>query len=61
MKQKPLIDESGEVRELTREDIKRFKPAAGVLPRELLAVLPKRKPRQLEQGSGLSAIANRVL
>jgi hypothetical protein len=46
MKMKPLTDKSGEVRELTREDMKRFRPAAEVLPQELLAVLPKRKPGQ---------------
>jgi uncharacterized protein (DUF4415 family) len=46
MKMKPLTDKSGRVRELTREDIKRFRPAAEVLPQELLAVLPKRKPGQ---------------
>jgi len=43
---KPLTDKSGEVRELTREDMKSFRPAAEVLPQELLAVLPKRKPGQ---------------
>jgi uncharacterized protein (DUF4415 family) len=42
----PLTDKSGEVRELTREDMKRFRPAAEVLPQELLAVLPKRKRGQ---------------
>ena len=46
MKMKPLTDKSGEVRELTKEDIKRFRPAAEVLPQELLAVLPKRKQGQ---------------
>ncbi len=46
MKRKQLTDKSGEVRELTREDLKRFQPAAEVLPQELLAVLPKRKPGQ---------------
>jgi uncharacterized protein (DUF4415 family) len=46
MKMKPLTDKSGEVRELTREDMKHFRPAAEVLPQELLAVLPKRKPGQ---------------
>ena len=46
MRMKPLTDKSGEVRELTREDMKRFRPAAAVLPQELLAVLPKRKPGQ---------------
>ena len=43
---KSLTDKSGEVRELTREDMKRFQPAAEVLPQELLAALPKRKPGQ---------------
>ncbi len=42
MKNKPLIDSNGEVRELTRDDIKLFKPTSEVLPDELLAVLPKR-------------------
>jgi len=46
MKMKPLTDESGEVRELTGEDMDRFRPAAEVLPEELVAVLPKRKPGQ---------------
>jgi len=48
MKMKPLTDKSGEVRELTKADMKRFRPAADVLPPELLAVLPKRKPGQPE-------------
>ncbi|MCX5824989.1 MAG: BrnA antitoxin family protein [Deltaproteobacteria bacterium] len=43
---KPLTDKSGEVRELTREDMKRFRPADEVLPPQLLAALPKRKPGQ---------------
>lgn len=38
-KRKPLIDEDGEVRELTLEDFKRFKPASEVLPRSLLKKL----------------------
>ncbi len=46
MRTKPLTDKFGEVRELTKKDIKRFRPAADVLPQELLAVLPKRKPGQ---------------
>jgi uncharacterized protein (DUF4415 family) len=41
-----LTDEDGEVRELSEEDFKRFRPASDVLPPELLAVLPKRKPGQ---------------
>ncbi len=46
MRMKSLTDKSGEVRELTKKDIKRFRPAAAVLPQELLAVLPKRKQGQ---------------
>lgn len=38
----PLTDKTGEIRELTKEDFKRFKPAAKVLPKELTEVLPKR-------------------
>lgn len=46
MSNKPLTDEAGEVRELTAADLKRMKPASDVLPAELVAVLPKRKPGQ---------------
>ncbi|MHB8092368.1 MAG: BrnA antitoxin family protein [Syntrophales bacterium] len=46
MKMKPLTDKSGEVRELTKEDMKLFRPAAEVLPQDLLAVFPKRKSGQ---------------
>ena len=43
----PELNGYGEkVRELTSEDMKRFQPAAEMLPQELLAVLPKRKPGQ---------------
>lgn len=41
-KRLPLTDEDGEARELTADDLKRFKPASDVLPPELLAVLPRR-------------------
>ena len=37
-----LTDEDGEVRELTKGDLKRFKPADKVLPKELAEALPKR-------------------
>ena len=43
MKRKPLTNEEGEVRELTLEDMRAMRPAAEVLPPELLAILPKRK------------------
>ena len=40
MKKKlPLINEEGEVRELTRDDMALFKPAAEVLPASLLKKL----------------------
>ena len=35
MKRAPLIDKEGEVRELTAEDLRHFKPAAEVLPSAL--------------------------
>lgn len=44
MSKKPLTDKAGEVRELTCEDIRAMRPAAQVLPPELLSILPKRKP-----------------
>jgi len=42
MSKKPLIDKNGEVREITSEDLKTFRPASEVLPPELLALLPKK-------------------
>ena len=38
----PLTDYEGEIRELTTEDFKHMRPANEILPKELLAVLPKR-------------------
>ncbi len=38
-RRKPLVDSHGEVRELTRRDMARFKPAAKVLPPTLLKKL----------------------
>ena len=46
MKKKSLTDKTGEVRELTRADLKGFQPASDTLPAELNAMLPKRKPGQ---------------
>jgi len=46
MKKKPLTRKSGEVRELTRKDIRMMRPAKEALPEKLLNVLPKRKPGQ---------------
>ncbi len=42
MNRQPLIDNDGEVRELTSEDFKYMRPVSEVLPKETLAVLPKR-------------------
>lgn len=38
-KRAPLTDESGEVRELTASDLRHFKPAADVLPADLLKTM----------------------
>jgi uncharacterized protein (DUF4415 family) len=38
-KRAPLIDDNGEVRELTSADLRHFKPAAEVLPPEVLKVM----------------------
>jgi uncharacterized protein (DUF4415 family) len=46
MSRKPLTDKDGEVRELKAEDFRRMRPVSEVLPPELLAILPKRKPGQ---------------
>ncbi len=43
-KREPLIDEHGEVRELTSDDLRLFKPAHEVLPPDLQKVLGM-KPR----------------
>ncbi len=41
MIRQPLIDDDGEVRELTSEDFKHMRPASEVLPKEVLDVFPK--------------------
>ena len=38
---KPLINDTGEVRELTQEDLKQFKSAQDVLPESLLNKIKK--------------------
>ncbi|MCF8151650.1 MAG: BrnA antitoxin family protein [Burkholderiaceae bacterium] len=43
---KPLIDTDGEVRELTAEDMAKFKPAAEVLPSSLKRKLGVRGPQK---------------
>jgi len=46
MKMKPLTNKTGQVRELTRKDIRAMRPADEVLPDDLLKILPKRKVGQ---------------
>lgn len=46
MKKKQLTNKAGQVRELTRKDIRAMQPASEVLPADLLRVLPKRKVGQ---------------
>jgi len=46
MRKKSLTDKRGEVRELTRADLREFRPAAEILPAALVAALPKRKRGQ---------------
>ena len=46
MSRKPLTDKNGEVRELEVGDFRAMRSASEVLPTELLAVLPKRRPGQ---------------
>ena len=41
-----MTDESGEVRELTRADMRRFRPASEALPADLAEALPRRKRGQ---------------
>lgn len=45
-KRKTLIDEDGEVRELTLQDMKKFRPASEVLPPSLLKKLGVRGPQK---------------
>ena len=49
-KRPPLIDDDGEVRELTAEDIRQFRPAAEVLSPDLLAGLSALKKQRGERG-----------
>jgi uncharacterized protein (DUF4415 family) len=46
MSKKPLTNKNGEVRELDKADFRAMRPARDVLPPELVAILPKRKPGQ---------------
>lgn len=44
MKKKPLTNKAGQVRELTRKDIRDMRSADEVLPSTLAKALPKRRP-----------------
>jgi hypothetical protein len=46
-KQKPLTDESGEVRELTIEDMKAFRPIGDVIPPSLAAKLGLKERKKI--------------
>lgn len=49
----PLIDEDGEVRELTAEDLRYFRPAVEVLPPDLYAALVEmNRQSKLRRGRG---------
>lgn len=56
MNRKPLTDRDGEVRELTREDMKMFRSAGEILPKEFLSILPKSRQR-LERKSKTETVA----
>lgn len=49
MKKKSLTNKSGEVRELSRKDIRKMGSAKDVLPAKLTSILPKRKRGQRGQ------------
>lgn len=60
-KARPLIDENGEVRELTRADFREFRPAAEVLPADFLdAMDQRRKARGLQVAPTKQAISIRL-
>lgn len=50
-KRPPMIDDDGEVRELTAEDVRLFRPASEVLPKELLDGLATLKRQRGERGT----------
>lgn len=47
MAKKSLTDKNGEVRELTSNDFKNFRPARGVLPPEFFADMDKLKAKRM--------------
>jgi uncharacterized protein (DUF4415 family) len=52
MKKKPLIDRYGEVREITDEDMKHFRPAREVLTPEQFAIVTSNKRGRGQRGPG---------
>jgi uncharacterized protein (DUF4415 family) len=58
-KRAPLIDADGEVRELTAADLRHFKPAAEVLPPELLKLMGV-KPRGAQKAPTKQATTIRL-
>ena len=58
MKKKPITNKDGEVRELTREEIRSFRPAQEVLPQKLQAMLTARKRGQ--RGKQKAPVKNQV-
>ncbi len=55
---KPIINEDGEIRELTAADMRKFRPASEVLSSELYAILTKRGPG--ERGPQVAPVKQQV-
>ena len=55
---KPIINEDGEIRELTADDMRRFRPAFEVLSPELAEIIKNRKVG--ERGPQLSPVKKQV-
>ncbi len=55
---KPIINEDGEIRELTAADMRKFRPASEVLSPELYAILTKRGPG--ERGPQVAPVKQQV-
>lgn len=55
-KHAPMTDADGEVRELTAEDLQGFRPAAQVLPPDLMAGLVALKKQRGERGPQKSPV-----
>ena len=59
-KRKPMIDDEGEVRELTAEDMRRFKAASEVLPPEMFAGLVALNKQRGVRGAQKAPIKERI-